>query len=144
MPSDIPRTPKDFLENLIDNICESVEQNPASLEESLKEEGYDFAELKEEGLQLVHTLEREQRLEAARAKREKLLELIDSVKQDLFMGNREKLVLAFKEIFAPGEAAVAFFHKLETIDDEDLREILNEATLLEIFEKQLQQQENPD
>lgn len=145
MPSDTPRTQKDFLENLIENICESVEQDPDSLKEALTEEGFNFSQLSKKGVQLARSLEREQRLKLAREKREKLLGLIDAAKQDLFKGNREKLISAFKEIFTPDkETVVAFFHKLETVNDEDLREMLNEAELLNLIEKQLKEEDKSE
>ena len=140
MPSDTSRTSKDFLENLIENISDSAEQDPDSLKEALAEEGLNYSQLSKEGLQLAQSLEREQRLKIAREMREKLLGLIDAAKQDMFKGSREKLVTAFQEILTPGDEAVAaFFHKLETVDDEDLRKMLNKAELLDIIAKQLKE-----
>ena len=127
-----------FLNALLEFISEPIKQKPTELRRAFREEGLDYDRLAQEGLDLIHSFEREQRFTKAKENRHILLKLIEDVKIDRYKGRRQDLVTAFKKIFSPGKPNLAFFHKLESVDDNELQEMLNEATILEIFEKQLQ------
>jgi len=133
---------KSFLTSLIAFISEPMDQNPVELKRAFKEQGLDYDELVRKGLQVVHSAEREERFAKAKEKRDLLLNLMKDVKADRYKDRRPDLVAAFEKIFSSEQASLAFFHKLESVNDEELREMLNEAEILEMFEKQARSEGN--
>jgi hypothetical protein len=128
---------KNFLVNLIDAISESIENNPDDLREALADEGLNYNDLAKEGLDFVKQLSREQRFASANERKERVLRLIQDFKSGHFIGKRPDLIVAFKELFSEGKAAAAFYHKLETFSDSDLKDMLNEAEVLKLLEKEI-------
>lgn len=128
----------EYLQNMIDVISESIEEDPQLLKEALKEEGINHEQLVNEGLQLIHKLEREQRLAQAKERREKFLKFFRSIQSMPDTRTRQELLEALRSDF--GEELAVLHHKLESIEDEDLRKIIEEAKRLKLFEEELKSQ----
>ena len=114
--------------------CETEE----TLDQALKEEGCNPEELAQDATQLIRKLKGQARLEQARQQREALLNLLDRVRGAA--GGRGDAVRAWiREWYGPNpvrsQAALAFFHKLEEVNEEDLTSLAEDAELLELIEK---------
>lgn len=136
-------SPDKLLDHLIDVISESVEDDPKALREALKEEGFDYDKIVADGLEFIHTLERKQKFAHAQEKQNKLMKLLEDVRSNVFQGTKDELIDMFKGLFA-GEAAAAYFHKLQSVEEEDLREIIKEAEILKLFAEEIAQQDNSE
>ena len=132
---------REFLEHLIEVFTEVSGRDDETLDRALKEEGFDPDQLVSEGLALVSSLSRDQRLARARAKRDSLLARIHHIRQVAV----EKTIPArqLKEeitqlLIGRGlgqEAVQAFFHRFESVEQEDLQGLLEDDQILDILEE---------
>jgi hypothetical protein len=121
---------------LIEVISESVENNVDALRESLAEEGYNYDDLVSEGLHFIHSLEREMRFDNARKNQNRLMQLLNEVRTSTYMGTKGELLATLKTMFS-GNLAAAYFQKLELIHEADLKKIIKETEILELFADEL-------
>jgi len=134
---DSKSSPEKFLNHLIDVISESLENDPDALKEALAEEGINQDELIAEGLHFVKTLEREQRFAEAQEKQNRLTQLLDAVRTNKFEGTKDELLATLKGFFSD-KVALAYFNKLKSIEEEDLRKIVTEIETLKLFAKEME------
>lgn len=138
MPKNQPQISLDeYIQNLVDVISEAIEQDEGALKEALAEEGIDYDKLVNDGLQFIHTLEREQRFAIAKEKQERLRFLRETM-SNIYEGTKEELLDALRYLFTKEEYA-AEFHKFESLELDDLKSILKDAKILELFEKDIKQ-----
>lgn len=124
-----------YILNLIEVLSESIEQDPKELARALEEEGMNKEEIIREGLKLINDLDRRYKFAQAKRKQKKFLELLKSMAQNPAKMDREEILNALGSAFSAEEFAV-LYHKLESIDDEGLKNILKEAESLKKFETQ--------
>lgn len=132
-----PLSDREFLEHLIEVFTEVSGRDDEALDRALKEEGFDPDQLVSEGLALVRLLSRDQRLARARAKWDLVLARIREAAVEKTMSGRqlkEKITQIFIGRGFGQEAVQAFFHKLESVEEEDLQGILEDAQILDILE----------
>lgn len=137
MPKKQPLSDREFLEHLVEIFTEASQRDDASLNKALAEEGYDPNELVREGLALVRSLGREQRLARARAKQESVLARIRQASVEKTIPTRQLKERIAQLLAGRGfsqEAVQAFFHKLESVEKEDLQGLLEDVQILGILE----------
>ena|ERR1700741_2187134 len=124
-----------FLENLNDTD---------RVKDLLDEYGYDYDDLSNRGVDFVRNLERKQRTLLARKKREKMIEALASVAKSMAHESKETLFKKLKEL-AAGDPQLQFaFHKLESLSEDDLRNILNDVEALRKFSERGGQSDAPN
>jgi hypothetical protein len=134
---------KEFLRSLVEAITDSAERDPEALREALREEGINHDELLREGLQLVHRLQRQQRFTLAKERREKMRKLVKEVTSQAYEGTKEDVLTSLRELFAGQEGSPAvqtYFHKLESLPERDLREMISEAEILKLLKEETDKQ----
>ena len=129
---------KKYLLNLIDFVSESLDKE--DLKNELKEEGFSYEELVQEGLNLVHGLDREQRIKLWTEKRNKFLAIIKDVVSKKYEGTKEELLSSLIKILPEKEQSPAiqtYFRKLESAEEDELKNIIEDAEILKLLEKEL-------
>jgi len=125
-----------FVKKLNSIISEYLIENPDALKEALEEEGINKDEIVGEGLDLVRKLSQQQRAAYTRQKNEKLLSIIREIKSSVEKLSRKQIIAKFKNLIPESEQDLsfqAFFRNLEKVNDDDLREMLDEAEILKIL-----------
>ena len=125
-----------FIKNLNSIISEYLIENPDALKEALEEEGINQDKIVAEGLDLVRKLSQQQRAAYAREKNEKLLSIVREIKSSVTKLSRKQIIAKFKNLIPESEQDLAvqtFFRDLEKVNDDDLREMLDEAEILKIL-----------
>lgn len=129
------------LNRLLNFIYDDEDLNPGDVKEALTEYNINQDELVENGLRFIKSLEKQQRVEKAQAIRQKLIrayaEFIGKHKGKTPKDALKKL----KELLSPEEQksqlALAFFNKLESIDEKEAHSILSEAEFLKAIDEEL-------
>jgi hypothetical protein len=144
MKDNLKRMPaSDFVDSLLQLIYEAAAVDAEARSEALEDFGVDASRIKERVLKRINALNRQHRLEEARALREKLIAVISEYKQNTVDNPREFLVSKLKELFGGGPNAPAFssfFHKLESLDDSDIRGMIDETEILKILKEELKKE----
>jgi hypothetical protein len=144
MKDNLKRMPaSDFVDSLLQLIYEAVAVDAEARKEALDDFGVDASRIKERVLKRINALNRQHRLEQARALREKLIAVISEYKQNTVDNPKEFLVSKLKELFGAGPNAPAFssfFHKLESLDDSDIRGMIDETEILKILKEELKKE----
>ncbi len=138
MPSANNRSAVEFLQALLDAVFDAIEHDEAAIRELYEESGIDRNELVTNILKRVKAVRVEQRLAAARSRREELLSLLASFKEQSSKLKKKDLIEKLREFIEPEEGssgALAFFHKLESMPEDDMREMLKEVDFLKLLEK---------
>lgn len=123
-----------YLNDLINLLSSSTEEDPKFLKESLETEGYNYDELVEEGINFVHDLEREYKFSIAKEKR-RHYESLKNVVKDTFQGTKEELLNALRSLITSGQLQTEF-HKFESLEFDDLKSIVKDYNILDIIEKE--------
>jgi len=126
-----------FLDRLFEAFVESTSYSDEAVRESLADEAVDQAQIVSRGLQLVRLQLDQQRLIGARARMEAMRHAIHTSRSMADRGNDNvRLVIAETIVGARGDALVsAYFRKLESVEGEDLRSLVDDADILDIFDK---------
>lgn len=133
-----PLPDREFLEHLIEVFTEVSGRDDEALDRALKEEGFDPDQLVREGRDLVRSLSRDQRLARARAKRESLLARIRQAVVEKTMSAQQLKGEIAQLLMGRGleqESVQAFFHKFESVEQEDLQGLLEDEQILSILEE---------
>lgn len=127
-----------FLENISDSISEAIENNPESLKASLESEGINYDELVTRGKEFIDSIKRDQDFAEAREKRGRILELFERIKSGSSSESREDKIEALKLLFTPKKdtsAFQAYFHKLESLNENDIDSMMEDSQLLNFLKK---------
>lgn len=125
-----------LLNHLVDIFIELDEKDENSLRNALAAEGLDYDQEVREGLMFISDLKRERRFKDARERNQEAIDLIDELHQDSYQGTVEELISTFIDL-AETDKARTYFQKLKDLDKEDLKDILTEANVLKILEKEV-------
>jgi|GEM_PF-5205580 len=125
-----------LLNHLLDVFTELDEKDENSLRDALAVEGFDYDQEVQEGLKFISNLKREGRFKEARERNQQAIDLIDELHQDSYQGTSEELISTFIDL-AETDKARTYFQKLKDLDKEDLKDILTEANVLKILEKEV-------
>lgn len=130
-----------YLENALNALIESFENNPSLLREALEEEGYDYRSLIERGGKFTASLRQEYSIMEAKVKHERIEAILRKFQSRLTkFSNREDIIKFLDSLFPDSQgkpAYQAFFHKLKSGDIDSLREIADDAELLKIISDEL-------
>lgn len=126
-----------YLENALDALFESLENNPELLREALEEEGYNYESLVAHGKSLAQTLRQECVIDEVKMKRERIEGVLNNIKTSLpTLADKEEILKFLNSLF-PGSvgqpAYQALFRKLENDDIASLRGIADDAELLKVI-----------
>ena len=132
-------SPEEIMDNLSEALYEAATVNEESLNEELRFSGYDPDALRQEGKVFIQRLKGQVRLEKARQRRKRLLEFVIQLRNSLSSKSDPKNQIAtwLREEFGhdvSGHALQAFYHKLETVDEEDIQSLVQDAELLRMWE----------
>ena len=130
-----------ILNHLIEVISESVENDEDTLREAFADERLNYDDIVHKGLQFISSLERDIRFKRARLKQQKLIQLLNNVKTDTYKRTKNELINTLKGMFS-GNLAAAYFHKLESANEEDLTKIVNETEILKLFEDEMRKEKD--
>ena len=125
-----------LLNHMLDVFTELDEKDENSLRDALAVEGFDYDQEVQEGLKFISNLKREGRFKEARERNQQAIDLIDELHQDSYQGTSEELISTFIDL-AETDKARTYFQKLKDLDKEDLKDILTEANVLKILEKEV-------
>lgn len=132
-------SPAEIVENLSESLYEAATENEESLNEELRLSGYDPDALRREGKTFIQRLKGQVRLARAKQRRKRLLDFVDHVKESLSSNRDTKYQIGiwlrgeFGHV-ASNQALQAFYHKLDTIDEEDMKNLAQDAELLQLWE----------
>lgn len=131
------------IELLFDFLYDDSETDPVKIKEFLAQEGYDYEELANEGMQFVNDLIRRTRSKLAREKKTSILESLANLGKGMAQESRDALFKKLQELTAGEPELQLAFHKLETLSDDDLRAILNDIESLRIRRRNNNRAEMP-
>lgn len=119
-------------ESIYDGFDE-VEKTDKELDEELIMEGMQPDKIAKEGLERFNMMRTELKLENAATKKA----IIAKAKEQLSLYTRDlkNPREALMQLFGGHKEALSFFSKIESIDDQDALDMLDDATLLDIIEK---------
>jgi isopropylmalate/homocitrate/citramalate synthase len=130
----------EVLESLSDLIADLAETDSELRREILAEYGVDRDRLASRITRRKKILRQQDRIERAKeAKTQILVALSDYLSKKKLEGSKEKLLARLKEVLGPqydDENALAFFHKYESLDEDDAREMLSELEIVRAFFKE--------
>jgi hypothetical protein len=144
MKDDLKRMPaSDFVDSLLQLIYEAVAVDAEARKEALEDFGVDASKIKERVRRRITALNRQHRLEQAHVLRERLIAVVSAYKQNTVDSPKEFLVSKLKELFGPSSNAPAFssfFHKLESLNEDDIRGMIDETEILKILRQELKKE----
>ncbi len=130
---------KEVMDNLVEALYEAATENEETLNEELRRSGYDPDKLRQRGQAFIQRMKGRVRLAQAKQRRERLMDFVNQVKKSLSSMSDPKHQIGtwIKEEFGPdvsNHALQAFYHKLDTIDAEDMESLAQDAELLQLWE----------
>jgi hypothetical protein len=137
---------KDYAEKL-DRLLKflyDVEQSDlGQVKETLAEYGIGPEDLVKEGLSMIKSLEKQEKVKLAQVKRKKLAEVFQRLRSIDTKLPIDAIRSKLDEIFRTDEdSQLRFaFHKLDSLGEEALRDLLSDAQLLKGLEEELGKQE---
>ena len=132
-------SPKEIMDNLIEALYEAATENEEILNEELRRSGYDPDELRLRGQAFIQRMNGRVRLAKAKQRQERLVSFVNQVKKSLSSISDPKRQIGtwLKEEFGPdvsNHALQAFYRKLNTIEEEDMESLAQDAELLQWWE----------
>ena len=128
---------RSFLDRLFEAFSEAASQNDDSLRESLVDDGIDPDQVTRRGLQLVRDLSRQQRLIVARTRLDLIRQAIDlsAKRSDSITGDIRRAIVSALAGGQEGLSVQAYFHKLESVEQEDLQSLVDDTMILDLLDK---------
>ncbi len=133
-----------IINHLLHFLYSDVENNPEQVKDILSENDYNYDELVEDGLKFIGDIERKQRTVLAREKRKRMIEALVNFSKETGHETKETLFKKLKELAAGDEQLQLAFHKLESLSEDDLRNILNDVEALRMLGTKDEQSEIHD
>lgn len=118
------------IDNLIDSYLELAASNPAILEDMLKADGYNVDAVEKRAMQKIRQLFFQQQVALKKANLSNLYDKAVSMLQSASVTSKEAIFSLLK-VKSPSLQ----FRNLEKLDEENLRQILNETEILDLIEK---------
>lgn len=121
------------LDRLLRFLYDTEESKPEEVKEVLASYGIDPEELVNEGMQFIRSLEKKERVKIAHAKRKRLAEVFQRLRSIDAKQPIEAVRKRVDEILrgeSDSQFALAFYHKYDSLSEEDLRNLLSDAELL--------------
>ena len=118
------------IDRLIDSYLETASANPSSLDDMLKEHGYDPQKVEKRGLNNIKKLMFQQ---TVAINKDKLLRLYSKallIVQEATADTKQAIFSLLKQ-----KSPSFQFRNLENLDEENLRQILTETEILDFIEK---------
>lgn len=118
------------IDKLIDSYLELGSSNPEILNDMLKEEGYDPAAIEKRGIQTIRKFLFQHQVAI---KKDNLLSLYSkavSMVQVATANSKQAIFTLLKK-----KSPTLQFRNLENLDEENLRQILNETEILDLIDK---------
>ena len=121
------------LDRLLQFLYDTEESDVEEVREALASYGIDPDELVKEGMHLIRSLEKAERVRITQAKRKRLVEVFDSLRSidpSQPIDAVRKRVDAILKGETDSQFSLAFYHKYDSLSEEDLRNLLSDAELL--------------
>ena len=118
------------IDKLLEKWLEINSADEENLDDSLREMGYDPKKIETEGVRKIRKMIFDQTVANKKAKVESLYKKAVSLIQSTSQLSREAIFGLLKQ-----KSPALQFRSLETLDDENLQEILNDTEVLELIEK---------
>lgn len=137
----------DKLDRLLRFLFDTEESKPEEVKEGLASYGIDPEELVKEGMHLIHSLEKTERVKLAQAKRKRLAEVFQKLRSIDPSQPIDAVRKRVDEILSgetDSQFALSFQHKHESLSEEDLRNLLSDAELLNLLEEELKKLDHLD
>ena len=133
------RTFSEIMDNLVEALHEAATENEETLNDELRRSGYDPDALLQRGKTFIQNLKGRVRLAKAQQRRERLLDFVAQVKTAFSSMSDPKHQIStwLKKEFGrdiSNQALQAFYHKLDTIETEDMESLAQDAELLQLWE----------
>ena len=130
---------KEVMDNLVEALYEAATENEETLNEELRRSGYDPDKLRQRGQAFIQRMKGRVRLAQAKQRQEQFLRFVPQVKSSLSPDGDpiRQIGTWFKEEFGhnvSNQDLQAFYHKLDTIDAEDMESLAQDAELLQLWE----------
>ena len=128
------------LERLLEFLYNTETDDLGETKEILTDYGLDSHELVTSGMQLIRSLERNERIKIAKAKHKRLGEIFHKLKSVDVKQPIDEVRKRIDEIFegeTDSQLALAFYHKYERLSEEDIRNLLSDVELLDLLEEEL-------
>ncbi len=132
-------SPAEIMDNLVEALYEAATENEETLNEELRRSGYDPDKLRQRGQAFIQRMKGRVRLAKAKQRRERLVGFVNQVKESLSSMNDPKHQIGtwLKEEFGrnvSGPALQVLYRKLDTIEEEDMESLAQDAELLQWWE----------
>lgn len=132
-------SPAEIMDNLSEALYEAATENEETLNDELRRSGYDPDALRKRGKAFIQNVKGRIRLAKAQQRRERLLAFVNQAKKSLSSMSDPKHQIGtwLKEEFGhnvSNPALQAFYHKLDTIDEEDMESLAQDVELLQLWE----------
>lgn len=132
-------SPKEIMDNLVEALYEAATENEETLNEELRRSGYDPDKLRQRGQAFIQRMKGRVRLAQAKQRREQFLRFVPQIKSSLSPDGDpiRQMGTWFKEEFGhnvSGPALQVLFRKLDTIEEEDIESLAQDAELLQWWE----------
>jgi hypothetical protein len=118
------------IDKLIDSYMELASADPDLLKDMLREQGYDPSELEKRGIQKIKKLIFTNQVALKKAKLINLYNKATHMMNVASSDTREAILALLKR-----KSPNLQFRNLEKLDEENLRQILNETEVLELIDK---------
>lgn len=118
------------VDKLNDELFVAMHDNPELLDEFLREDGYDPGEIEKRGIAKVKALLFKQKVALKKAQQGSLYAKAVAAFESAEANTKEAILQLLRQ-----RSPRLQFNNLEKMDENDLREILNESDLLDLMEK---------
>lgn len=131
------RNSEELYEAIVDSLVENEIREYSNPKEYLESQGIDSESLVASGLILVQQWKNKVRLERRRKEYERLQTILIPIQQQIAETPAEGLKKRLIDIICGDDLRLAevYWHKLESVSDADLQNIVKEQQLLEYFAK---------
>ena len=132
-------TPTEIMGNLVEALHEAAIENEETLNAELRRSGYDPDVLRQRGMAFIQNQKGRMRLIKAQQRQEHLSDFVAKIKKFLssMQDPRHQIGTWIKKEFGDdmsNSALQALYHKLDTIDEEDMESLAQDAELLQLWE----------
>jgi ribosomal protein L16 Arg81 hydroxylase len=123
-------TKKIDIDKIIESYLQLGSQDPAILDDMLREHGYKPEELEKRGTQFIRNLFFQHELECKKERMKSVYDRAASLVQSATATTKEAIFQLLRQ-----KSPSLQFRNLETLDEENLRQILSETEILELIDK---------
>lgn len=123
-------TKKIDIDKIIESYLQLGSQDPAILDDMLREHGYKPEELEKRGTQFIRNFFFQQELAHKKERMKSIFDRAASLVQNAPANTKEAIFQLLRQ-----KSPSLQFRNLETLDEENLRQILSETEILELIDK---------